>query len=282
MNISRRQFVSWLGYSALVGSAQMTHAAGSPAEALSNLLRESNTKVGKGTPAKADSHAKPEGGAKAEARPQSQGHGAPSAQGHGTESKPLTSPEDIWADLMAGNRRFVAGKPKSRPLVAAREELARGQHPRVIVLGCADSRVSPELVFDKNLGELFVVRTAGNIADPIALGSIEYAAEHLHADVVVVLGHEKCGAVAAAASGEKMPTPNLDAIVKKIFPVIEKYTICAQGDELLGLAVEANVRQSARDIVANSTILQKETADGKLTVIRAVYKLRTGEVYRLS
>ena len=211
-------------------------------------------------------------------------HGAAEvrAQHAATEHKQLTTPEEIWADLLEGNLRFIAGKPKTRPLVAAREQLASGQHPQVIMLGCSDSRVSPELVFDKNLGELFVVRTAGNIADPIALGSIEYAAEHLHSSVIVVLGHEKCGAVAAAASGAKMPTPGLDAIVKRIFPAIEKYTICAQGDQLLGLAVEANVQLSARDIVAESTLLQKEIAERKLTVIRAVYKLKTGEVYRLS
>jgi len=88
----------------------------------------------------------------------------------------LNTAEEIWADLMEVKRRFVSGKPKPRQLVAAREELASGQHPQVIVLDYADSRVSPELVFDKNLGELFVVRTAGNIADPIALGSIEYTA----------------------------------------------------------------------------------------------------------
>jgi len=81
----------------------------------------------------------------------------------------LNTAEEIWADLMGGKRRFVSGKPKPRQLVAAREELASGQHPQVIVLGYADSRVSLEWVFDKNLGELFVVRTPGNIADPIAL-----------------------------------------------------------------------------------------------------------------
>lgn len=260
--LSRRQFVSWLGFAAVLGGVRLAGAAASPAEALSNILRESKT------PAEKDRG----------------GHGAAEAahKPRSTEHRIVNSAEEIWSDLMEGNRRFVAGKPKVRPLVAAREELYKGQHPQVIVLGCADSRVSPELVFDKNLGELFVVRTAGNIADPIALGSIEYAAEHLHSRVVVVLGHEKCGAVAAAASGEKMPTPNLDAIVKKIFPVIEKYTICAQGDQLLGLAVEANVAQSARDIVADSTILQREIAEKKLTIIRAVYKLKTGEIYRLS
>jgi carbonic anhydrase len=255
MQLSRRQFVSWLGLSTVLGGANLVHGAGSPAEALSTILRDSKTKGGN------------------------------EKSGHGTaEIKPkvLSSPDEIWADLLEGNRRFMAGKPKPRALVAAREELAKGQHPQVIVLGCSDSRVSPELVFDKNLGELFVVRTAGNIADTIALGSLEYAAEHLHSKVLVVLGHEKCGAVAAAASGAKMPTANLDAIVKRIFPVIEKYTICAQGDQLLGLAVEANVQQSARDVVAESPILQKEVADRTLTVIRAVYKLKTGEVYRLS
>jgi len=265
MQMTRRQFVSWLGTATVLGGSGVANGAGSPAEALSNLLRESKPKTGK----EKSTHGAAEG------------HGKAPAAEHKPEKK-LVTPEEIWADLMEGNRRFVAGRPKTRPLVAAREHLASGQHPQVIVLGCADSRVSPELVFDKNLGELFVVRTAGNIADPIALGSIEYAAEHLHASVLVVLGHEKCGAVAAAASGEKMPTPSLDAIVKKIFPAIEKYTICAQGDQLLGLAVEGNVKQSARDIVAESTILQKEVVERKLTVITAVYKLKTGEVYRLS
>lgn len=262
MQITRRQFVSWLGVSTVLGGASLAYGAGSPAEALSTLLRDSKPKT--------DKEKSVHGAAEAQAK-----HGA-------MEHKPLATPEEIWADLMDGNRRFVLGRPKTRPLVSAREHLANGQHPQVIVLGCADSRVSPELIFDKNLGELFVVRTAGNIADPIALGSIEYAAEHLHASVLVVLGHEKCGAVAAAASGEKMPTPSLDAIVKKIYPAIEKYTICAQGDQLMELAVDANVQQSARDIVAESTILQKEVAERKITVIRAVYKLKTGAVQRLS
>lgn len=255
MKLSRRQFVSWAGLSTVIGAVKLAHPAGSPAEALSTILRDSQ--------AKGERDKKPQGQAESK-------HKIPG------------TPEEIWDDLLEGNRRFMAGKPRIRPLVAARQELAKGQHPQVVVLGCADSRVSPELVFDKNLGELFVVRTAGNIADPIALGSIEYAAEHLHAKVLVVLGHEKCGAVAAAASGEKMPTANLDAIVKRIFPVIEKYTICAEGDQLLDLAVEANVRQSARDVVTESPILGKAVAERKLTVIRALYKLKTGEVVRLN
>lgn len=262
MQMTRRQVVSWLGLMTLTGASRAAWGAGSPAEALAQILRDSKTKL--------DKEKTGPGGA------------VPANTVPAAEAKVVNSPEEIWADLIEGNRRFIAGKPKTRPLVAARELLSKGQHPQVIVLGCADSRVSPELVFDKNLGELFVVRAAGNIADPIALGSLEYAVEHLHAKVLVVLGHEKCGAVAAAASGEKMATPNLDAIVKKIFPVIEKFSVCAQGDQLIGLAVEANVQQSARDIVENSTILQKETEQGTLTIIRAVYRLKSGDIYRLS
>jgi carbonic anhydrase len=97
---------------------------------------------------------------------------------------------------MAGNKRFVAGKPRAHALVSLRRKLASRQQPNVIVLSCSDSRVSPELVFDQTLGELFVVRTAGNVADPVGLGSIEYAVDHIHSPVLVVLGHQKCGAVA--------------------------------------------------------------------------------------
>lgn len=190
--------------------------------------------------------------------------------------------EEIWQDLMTGNKRFVAGQPQARTLVQTRQELANGQHPKVIVLGCADSRLSPELIFDQTLGDLFVVRTAGNIADPVALGSMEYAAEHLHASVLVVLGHEQCGAVAAAASGEKMPSINLQAIVEKIRPAVAQ--VKSQGvqhEQLVSLAVEHNVHQSAKDVLQHSPILQKAVTAGKLTVIKAVYRLRSGEVLRL-
>lgn len=191
------------------------------------------------------------------------------------------SPEEIWADLMEGNKRFVAGKPKAREILNTRSELVNGQHPKVIVLGCADSRVSPELVFDKNLGDLFVVRTAGNIADPIALGSIEYAAEHLHSSVLLILGHEKCGAVTAAVEGGEMPTPNLESIVKKIAPVTSKLKDFFSGDALINISVQANVMQSANDLLKNSSILRKEVEEKKLTIVRAVYRLKSGEVVRL-
>jgi carbonic anhydrase len=191
------------------------------------------------------------------------------------------APAAIWASLAEGNRRFVEGDARERELVETREELANGQHPNVIVLTCSDSRVSPELIFDQNLGDLFVIRTAGNIADRVGLGSIEYAAEHLHAKLLVVLGHEKCGAVAAAASGKPMPTPNLAAIVNQIAPALAKIPAPAGSDQRAALGVPANVRQSAQDLLKRSPILKKEVARGKLAIVRAVYKLKTGEVVRL-
>ena len=186
--------------------------------------------------------------------------------------------DKIWADLMEGNQRFVSGQTKSREMVQLRHTLAKGQHPRVIILTCSDSRVPPELGFDQNLGDLFVIRAAGNITDAIELGSIEYAVEHLGSALLVVLGHEKCGAVTAACSGEKMPTANLQAIVDKIDPAVARARTYAGVDGLLDAAIRENVHQSARDVLANSEVLRHAHEEGKLLVIEAYYGLDTGEV----
>lgn len=196
------------------------------------------------------------------------------------DETPLT-PDEIWAKLQIGNRRFVQGRPMRHEFPDERTELAKGQHPWVIVLGCSDSRVSPELVFDQSLGDLFVIRTAGNIADPIVLGSIEYAIEHLHPAALVVLGHEKCGAVTAAASGEKMPTANLEAIVSKIRPALKGLEKVVTGDELLQRGVEENVRHCAADLFDDSSIVREHVDARNLTILKAVYDLDTGEVTRL-
>jgi carbonic anhydrase len=195
---------------------------------------------------------------------------------------PAPSPDAIWANLMAGNQRFVAGKPQSRALLALRKKLASGQEPHTIVLSCSDSRVSPELVFDQSLGDLFVVRSAGNIADPVGLGSIEYAVDHLHSTLLVVLGHQKCGAVAAACSGDKMPSRNLEAIVDKINPAVTQAKTYAKADDLLESAIKENVHQSAKDVLANSEILRDAVKAGKLTVIEAEYQFDSGAVVRLN
>jgi len=197
-------------------------------------------------------------------------------------AKPAASPDEIWAHLMAGNKRFVAGTTKARLVVPLRKKLASGQSPNVIVLSCSDSRVSPELIFDQSLGDLFVVRTAGNVADPVALGSIEYAVDHIHSPVLLVLGHQKCGAVMAACSGDKMPSANLDAIMNKIGPAVNQAKTYAKGDDLLDASIKENVQQSAKDVLANSEIIRSAVQAGKLKVFEAEYSLDTGEVTRLN
>jgi carbonic anhydrase len=196
--------------------------------------------------------------------------------------QPVPSADKIWAELAAGNQRFVAGKTRAYDVVALRGKLASGQQPHVIVLSCSDSRVSPELVFDQSLGDLFVVRTAGNVADPVGLGSIEYAVDHVHSTVLVVLGHQKCGAVIAACSGGKMPSRNLEAIVDKIDPAVTQAKKYAKGDDLVEAAIKENVHQSTKDLLANSEIVRDAVKAGKLTVIEAEYQLASGEVVRLN
>jgi carbonic anhydrase len=201
-----------------------------------------------------------------------------------TTTKALTAEETeaTWSDLMDGNKRFVSGNPKKHDLVAERQALTEGQQPKVIVLACADSRVTPEIVFDKSLGDLFVVRIAGNVADKTALASMEYAVEHLHSSMVVILGHEKCGAVAAAASGTDVPSPNLKALLLQIRPAIENLKSDAKGDELALQQVQANVNQSAVDVLKNSAIIRTALEECKISLVKAVYRLKSGEVVKLS
>ena len=201
---------------------------------------------------------------------------------HPAANAPAVSADEAWASLMAGNQRFVSGKTEAHDIVPLRQKLASGQSPHVIVLSCSDSRVSPELVFDQSLGDLFVVRTAGNVADPVALGSIEYAVDHIHSVALVVLGHEKCGAVTAACSGDKMPSVNLEAIMNKIGPAVSQAKTYAKSDDLIESAIKDNVRQSAKDVLANSEIIRNAVQAGKLKVFEAEYSLDTGEVTRLN
>ena len=198
------------------------------------------------------------------------------------EKPKAVSPEAIWADLIKGNQRFREGRRSNNQFIAARHKSVEGRHSQVIVLGCADSSVPPELIFDKNPGDLFVVRAAGNIADSVELGSIEYAVEHLNATMLVILGHEECGAVAAALSGEEMPSENLEAIVEKIVPSFEGSKTCPLKSQMNLSCIELNVRQSAKDVLLNSRIIKEAMAQKRLTLIQAVYHLESGEVVRLS
>jgi len=207
---------------------------------------------------------------------------APAQHSSDIHGQANASADEVWNGLMAGNNRFLAGKPEARDLVPLRRKLASGQSPKAIILSCSDSRVGPELIFDQSLGDVFVVRTAGNVADAVALGSIEYAVDHLHSPLLVVLGHQKCGAVSAACSGEKMPSKNLDAIVEKIGPAVTQAKTHARPDDLLESAVKENVHRSAADVLANSDIVRDAVKSGKLSVIEAEYELDSGKVVRLN
>jgi len=204
---------------------------------------------------------------------------------HGSQSheaaQPAESADNIWLELMKGNERFISGNLKHRSLVRVRDSLIQSQHPKVMVLSCSDSRVPPELIFDQTLGALFEVRTAGNIAGPLGLASLEYAFDHLGSSVLVVLGHTHCGAVTAACSGEKMPTDNLQAMVDQIEPAVMKAKGSATGDALIESAIIENVHESAAYVLAHSETLRRGKEAGKLTVIEAEYQLDTGKVVRL-
>ncbi|MFN8588083.1 MAG: carbonic anhydrase [Candidatus Eisenbacteria bacterium] len=188
---------------------------------------------------------------------------------------------DVWASLLEGNRRFVSGHTRSRTVVAERAALVSGQHPRAIILACADSRVGPELLFDQSLGDLFVVRNAGNIPDPIVLGSMEYAVEHLGASLIVVLGHQSCGAVKAAAGKDEMPSPNLVAVVQEIRPTAQRLSSCFEGAELVDRTVRANAKHTAEAILANSGIIREAVEKGHVKVVSAYYDLATGQITQL-
>lgn len=196
------------------------------------------------------------------------------ASGHPAPEGP--SPDAVLKDLAEGNARFAAGgSAKPRIDAARREQIAKGQHPKAIVLGCSDSRVPPEYVFDQGLGDLFVVRVAGNVAEEHTVGSIEYAAEHLGAQVLVVLGHHGCGAVTAAAGGGV--EGNVGALVQEIRPAVA--SVKQPGPEgLVHDAVHAHARAVARSVLARSPALTKLQKDGKLKIVAAVYDLASGKV----
>ncbi len=187
-------------------------------------------------------------------------------------------PAKIWEELRAGNERFLSGRPATRRLVTRRLETAKGQAPGAMILACADSRVSPELLFDADLGELFVVRVAGNIADPAGVGSLEYGAEHLGSKVLVVLGHERCGAVTAALAGGAMPTKSLKALVAELTPNLRAVPGKGAEPERVDAGVEANVRATVEELLATSPVLKERVAKGELLLLGAVYDLDSGKV----
>jgi carbonic anhydrase len=183
------------------------------------------------------------------------------------------SPLDV---LKEGNRRFVEGRMvHDHQNMERLMEVAKGQHPIAIIVGCSDSRVAPEIVFDQGLGDLFVVRVAGNVIDDHALGSIEYAVEHLHTSLIVVLGHDRCGAVQAAISGDDAPG-HIQSIVESIRPAVEAAK--SEPGDLLDNAIDENVRRVVNQLQTSQPILGHEVQEGHLQVVGARYLLDSGAV----
>ncbi len=197
------------------------------------------------------------------------------------------SADAALARLKDGNRRFVADALDgiADDASSRRSELVGGQEPFAVILGCADSRVPAELVFDQGLGDLFVIRVAGNVVTPSLLGSVEYAAAACGTRLVVVLGHTGCGAVAATLQEMERPSPNpspnLATIVDRIRPSIEPLLDDGEArdrEAVLARAVRANVRASVAALEAESGILGDLAREGDLRIVGAEYSLATGEV----
>jgi len=189
--------------------------------------------------------------------------------------------------LREGNRRFLAGVRSGDTLSsgARRDELAEGQEPFAIILGCSDSRVPAEIVFDQGLGDLFVIRVAGNIVAPSQIGSVEFAAGKFGTPLVVVLGHSRCGAVLATLDELRMPTeiqsPNLRSIVDRVRPSVEALLAAEptrDTDRLVRDAVRANVHVSVNHLRHGSEILEQLVRKERLLIVGAEYSLETGVV----
>ena len=191
------------------------------------------------------------------------------------ETAPMTA-EKALSMLLEGNLRYVSGQSiHPNQTLERRAELSSGQKPFAVILACSDSRVAPEILFDQGLGDLFVVRNAGNVADDVVLGSIEYAVEHLGAPLVVVLGHQSCGAVSAAVQSSEAPG-HIQDVVSAIQPAVEM----ARGEEgdPLTNAIRANVRLVVDEVAGSEPILAEWVDEHGVRVVGAVYNLESGVV----
>ncbi len=192
---------------------------------------------------------------------------------------PGISPDEALKKLIDGNNRFVQSAQAQKDIGNNRRtELTKGQHPFAVILSCSDSRVPPEHIFDQGLGDIFVVRVAGNVADSIELGSVEYAAEHLGVPLILVLGHQSCGAVKATVDGGK-PEGNIESIVKKIAPAVKKAReTVKEKDKLLDAAILENTKSTAKTLTKKSSIIKHLVEEKKVKIAAGVYNMATGKV----
>ena len=197
----------------------------------------------------------------------------------------MISAHEALEALRDGNRRYVAGEHDTShdPSTARRRELLGGQEPFAVLLSCADSRVPAELVFDQGLGDLFVVRVAGNVAGPTQIGSIEFAVEHFGTPLVVVMGHSNCGAVRAVLDAmteppASEPSPGLASIVERIRPALEAEALPEDAEERVRHCVRLNVCAAVDELLRESSALAERVRQGRLLVVGAKYSLERGEV----
>jgi carbonic anhydrase len=188
----------------------------------------------------------------------------------------ITTADDALERLLTGNARYVGGyarQPRQSP--ARRAEVCGSQLPFAVVLGCADSRVPPEIIFDQGLGDLFVLRVAGNVVDDMVLGSIEYAAVHLGATLVMVLGHTQCGAVTATALEDGLEG-HITSLARAIQPAVDKAS--EMDGDLLDNAVKHHASMTAAQLCASQPLLAPLVEAGKLRIVAAHYDLASGVV----
>jgi carbonic anhydrase len=200
-------------------------------------------------------------------------------RGFAATAQPQISAADARRRLEAGNARYVAGKPLRIDHSRRRETVAPAQMPFAIVLGCSDSRVPPEILFDQGLGDVFTVRVAGNIADDLAIGSMEYAVEHFATPLIVVLGHERCGAVAATvdavAAGATAP-PHIASLVAAIRPAVEASK--GMGGNPVENAIAQHIRRTVAALRESQPVLADAVGHDRLTIVGAEYHLASGRV----
>lgn len=190
-------------------------------------------------------------------------------------------PHTVLAMLQAGHRRYLSGNGGHPDLsLARRQELANGQNPAAVVVTCADSRVAPEHVFDSGLGEIFVVRVAGNVLNDSVQASVEYAVEHLGASLIVWMGHDQCGAVKAAlaSDGHGKVSESMRRLLERLEPAVERAKRFAGEDELLARSIQENVLRSLQELRKNSTVVQELEEKGKLGIVPVVYRLESGDL----
>jgi carbonic anhydrase len=197
---------------------------------------------------------------------------------------PAITAQEALQKLKDGNLRFVASKhSQTGNNIEAVKKLAGGQNPYAIILTCSDSRVPPELLFDTGLGELFVIRVAGNVTDPIILGSIEYAAEHLGTSLIMILGHERCGAVKATVAANGKAEGNIGSIVTAIQPALQQTIdagkITEKGStEFVEAVADANIALVKTEMTKQSEVLKHLAEAGKLQIVAAKYDIDEGQV----